>query len=129
MSKCLWSRWKWYWGVNEIPSPFPCSPVIRVNVREKTPHRKKKKGNFKDPAKVGLVILTKIIIFGRFWNGSINLFGNTSNTTYFLNNTVWQSSYGLKISENREIKHIFLEVRNSRVTKSSYVRWYHSSSF
>ena len=29
MSKCLWSGWKWYWGVKEIPSPFSCSPVIR----------------------------------------------------------------------------------------------------
>ena len=29
MSKCLSSGWKWLWGVKEIPSPFPCSPVIR----------------------------------------------------------------------------------------------------
>ena len=29
MSKYLWSGWKWYSGVKEIPSPFPCSPVIR----------------------------------------------------------------------------------------------------
>ena len=29
MSKYLWSGWKWYWGNKEMPSPFPCSPVIR----------------------------------------------------------------------------------------------------
>ena len=29
MSKCPQSRWKWEWQVKEMPSPFPCSPVIR----------------------------------------------------------------------------------------------------
>ena len=26
MSKCLWSGWKW--GIKEMPSAFPCSPLI-----------------------------------------------------------------------------------------------------
>ena len=28
MSKCPWGSWKWQWGVKEMPSSFPCSPVI-----------------------------------------------------------------------------------------------------
>ena len=28
MSNCLWSGWKWKWGVKGMPSRFPCSPVI-----------------------------------------------------------------------------------------------------
>ena len=43
MSKCLWSGWKWYWGVNEIPSPFPCSPVISECSWKKTHIEKKNK--------------------------------------------------------------------------------------
>ena len=27
MSRCLWSRWKWWRGVKKIPSPFFCCPV------------------------------------------------------------------------------------------------------
>ena len=42
MSKCLWSRWKWYWGVKEMPSPFPCSHVIHEWSRKKTHIEKKK---------------------------------------------------------------------------------------
>ena len=26
--QCLWSGWKRYWGVKEMPSPLPYSPVI-----------------------------------------------------------------------------------------------------
>ena len=40
--------------------------------------------NFKDPARVGLVFLKKIIIFWRFQNGSINLFRITSEESWFL---------------------------------------------
>ena len=42
MPKCLWSGWKWYWGVKEIPSPFHCSPVIRRCSWKKTQIEKKK---------------------------------------------------------------------------------------
>ena len=28
MSKCPWGSWKWQWGVKEMPSSFPCKPVI-----------------------------------------------------------------------------------------------------
>ena len=45
MSKCLWSGWKWLLGVNEMPSPFPCSPVIRECLWKKTHIEKKKKKN------------------------------------------------------------------------------------
>ena len=41
MSKRCWSRWKWWWGVNEMPSPFPCSPVIRECSWKKTQIEKK----------------------------------------------------------------------------------------
>ena len=42
MSKRLWSGWKWLWGVTEIPSPLPCSPVIREWLWKKAPIEKKK---------------------------------------------------------------------------------------
>ena len=41
MSNCLWSGWKWYWGVKEIPSPFPGSLVIREWLWKKTQAEKK----------------------------------------------------------------------------------------
>ena len=41
MSKCLWSKWKWYWGVKQMPSPFPYSLVIRQWSWKKVPDRKK----------------------------------------------------------------------------------------
>ena len=44
MSKCL-SCWKWQWGVKEMPSPFPCSPVIRECSWKKTQREKKRSKN------------------------------------------------------------------------------------
>ena len=41
MSKRLWSGWKWQWGVKEMPSPFPCSLVIRERSWKKTQIEKK----------------------------------------------------------------------------------------
>ena len=41
MSKCLWSRWKWQWGVNEMLSSSPCSPVVRECSWKKTHIEKK----------------------------------------------------------------------------------------
>ena len=41
VSKCLWSEWKWYWGVKEMPSPFPlqyCGSLMSV---KENPDRKK----------------------------------------------------------------------------------------
>ena len=52
----------------------------------------------------------KIRIFWRFQNGSINLFGNASQESWFLifkKNAVKTRSYGLKISEIIEIKYVF----------------------
>ena len=43
MSKCLWSGWKWYRGLKEIASPFPCCPVNRKCSKKKTKIEKKKK--------------------------------------------------------------------------------------
>ena len=43
MSKCLRSGWKRQWGVKEIPSLFPCSPVVREWLWKKTQIAKKKK--------------------------------------------------------------------------------------
>ena len=56
MSKCLWIEWKWYWGVNEILSPFPCSPVIREHSRKKTQIEKTTK-------KISYLSKYKILIF------------------------------------------------------------------
>ena len=36
MSKCLWSGWKWQWGVKKCPSPSP-AVLWFVNVRERKP--------------------------------------------------------------------------------------------
>ena len=41
MSKCLWSDWKWLWGVKEMPSPFPCSLVIHEWLWKETHIEKK----------------------------------------------------------------------------------------
>ena len=41
MSKCLWSEWKWYRGLKEIVSPFPCCPVNRECSWKKTQIEKK----------------------------------------------------------------------------------------
>ena len=40
MSKCLWSGWRWYCGVKEMPSPFPCSPLICEWLWKKTQTKK-----------------------------------------------------------------------------------------
>ena len=42
-SKCLWSGCKWYWGVKEMPSPLPFSPVIREWSWKKIQKEKRKK--------------------------------------------------------------------------------------
>ena len=39
---------------------------------------------FKDPARVGLAVLKNIVIFWKFRNGSVKLFGNTSEENWFL---------------------------------------------
>ena len=41
MSECLWSGWKWWWRVKEMPSPFSCSPVICEWLWKKTQIEKK----------------------------------------------------------------------------------------
>ena len=40
--KCLWSGWKWYRGVNEIPYYFPYSPVNRECSWKKTQTEKQR---------------------------------------------------------------------------------------
>ena len=42
ISKCLWSGWKWWWRVKEMPSPFLCSTAIRECSWKKTKIEKKK---------------------------------------------------------------------------------------
>ena len=41
-------------------------------------------GNFKDPARVDLEVLKRIVNFSRFQNGSINMLGITSEENSFL---------------------------------------------
>ena len=38
---CLWSGWKWYWGVNEIPSPLPLHSCDSWMFLKENSHRKK----------------------------------------------------------------------------------------
>ena len=45
---------------------------------------KKVSRNFEHPKKVDLAVLKKIFIFSRFQNSSINLFGITSEESWFL---------------------------------------------
>ena len=47
-------------------------------------HAKEISGNFKDLVRVGLAVLKNIVIFWRFQNGSVNLFGITSEESWFL---------------------------------------------
>ena len=49
MSKCLWSGLKWWRGVKEIASPFPCCPVIRECCEWKL--RQKNKNHTRVPSK------------------------------------------------------------------------------
>ena len=46
--------------------------------------QKPRQGNFKDPVRVALGAVKKIIIFWRFQNDSVNLFGDTSEENWFL---------------------------------------------
>ena len=67
---------------------------------------------FKDPARVGLAVLKNIVIFWKFRNGSVKLFGNTSEENWFLIfytmfNAAKTWSYGLKILENLQTKDFF----------------------
>ena len=41
MSKCLWSGWKWHWGVKEMPSSPPPAVLWFVNVCGRKPSWKK----------------------------------------------------------------------------------------
>ena len=41
-------------------------------------------GSFKDPARIDLAVLKKIVNFLRFQNGSMNLLGITSEESWFL---------------------------------------------
>ena len=47
-------------------------------------HVREISANFKDPARVGLAFLKKIVIFWTFQNGSIKLLGITSEENWFL---------------------------------------------
>ena len=87
--------------------PYVCSPFTFCVYRN---HVEKFSGDFKNLARVGLAILRKIFIFIKFWNGSIKLFGITSEQSevfYFLNNDAKTCLYGLNISGSIEIEHIF----------------------
>ena len=66
-------------------------------------------GNFKDPARVGLVVLKKIVIFWRFQNGSITLFRITREENWFLISLIilLKHLYELKFPENIDIDHVF----------------------
>ena len=71
-------------------------------------HAKEISGSFKDPVRVDLAVLKKIVNFWRFQNGSMNLLGNRGKlVSYFLNNAAKACLYELEISENIEIGHFF----------------------
>ena len=45
LSKCLWSRRNWYWGIKEMPSPLPlhsCDSWILVKENQDTKKKKEK---------------------------------------------------------------------------------------
>ena len=76
-------------------------------------------GNFKNPTKVGLAVLKKIVIFWIFKNGSINLFGNTSGESWLLIfqimlpkyvHTGWKFHRTLNSSMFFSLKHFFILV-------------------
>ena len=64
-------------------------------------------GSFKDPARVDLGILKKIVSFLGFQNELARDYKQGNLVSYFLNNTANTCLYGLKISENIEIGHFF----------------------
>ena len=74
-------------------------------------HVKEISGNFKNPARVGLAVLKKTVIFWKFQNGSINLLRIAREESWFsysLDNVVKICLYRINISENIKIEHAFL---------------------
>ena len=93
-----------------LPSLLAFTYSYTLHLRSYRNHVKKILGNYKFPAREGLAVLKKIVIFWKFWNGSINLLGITIKKIMLkkkiLNNAAKTCLYGPKISENIEIEHI-----------------------
>ena len=92
------------------PSIFAClhfTLTHYLHLKSYRNHVREISRNFKDPARVGLAVLKKIVIFWRFQNDSIDLFGITSEENWFLIEAAKTCLYGLSISENIETEHVF----------------------
>ena len=93
-----------------MPSIFACLHSYALHLQLYRNHVKEISGNFKDLVRVDLAVLKIIVIFWRFQNGSINFFWNYKQgklVSNFLINGPKTCLYGLKISENIEIEHVF----------------------
>ena len=67
------------------PSIFACLLFTLTQVRRSyRNHVKEISWNFKDLARISLAVLKKTVIFWKFQNGSINLFGIISEESWFL---------------------------------------------
>ena len=78
-------------------------------------HVKEVSGNFKDPVRVCLAVLKKNGYFSRFQNSSINLFGITSEESWFLSSKIMllndvymgqKIQRTLKLSMSFSLKHV-----------------------
>ena len=113
----LWLVESCSWLVSKYLPSLPLSSLTlhfhALDLQSYRNHVKEISGSFKDPARVDLTVLKKIVNFWRFQNDSTNLLGMTKRgklVSYFLNNDAKTFLYRLKISENIETGHSFQSI-------------------
>ena len=102
-----------------------------LHLRSDRNHVKEISGSFKDPARVDLAVLKKIVNFWRFQNGSTNLLGITSEESWFLISYImllkhvymgWKFQKTLKLEISFSLEHFFISVAIfTQVTSASFV--------
>ena len=94
-------------------------PIHALHLQSYWNHTKEISGRFKDPARVDLAVLRKIVNFWRFQNGSVNLLGITSKESWFLISYImllkhvymgWKFQRTLKLDISFSLEHFFISV-------------------
>ena len=101
----------------QVRSIFACLPVFTSFLRLQSyrNHGKEILGNFKSLVKVALAVLKEIIIFWKFLKWYHKLVRDCKRgklVSYFVNNAAKTCLYGLDISENIEIEHVFQSLQS-----------------
>ena len=128
---CLQFLCSWWQFIarKSLPSLFVFTSLLRIAFVALQKLCQKISGNFKDPGRVDLAVLKKIVIFWGFQNGSINLFGISflscsKLVSYFLNNTAKTWIYlkfqiTLKLAMFFSLKHCFISLTISTKVASA----------